>query len=253
MAVNTSFRSPDSPEVEEAMMASLEALRRTNYREILEHIRAKLGDREIHGLDVGCARGWFLDEAAKQGIAMDGIEPEHNFFLEAGRYSPNVIEGLFPQDFTLTSTYDFIIFNDVFEHLPDLDAVLRKCSELLKPEGLLIINCPDSRGIFFRIARLMMKLGVPSYWRRLWQMDFYSPHLWYFNRENLAQIVGSYGFSCTGYSAPKTITVKGLRQRIMCSAKNAIAGYATYLAVLTASPFLNMLPKDIMCLFFTRH
>ncbi|MBQ7154145.1 MAG: class I SAM-dependent methyltransferase [Synergistaceae bacterium] len=203
MAVNTSFRSPDSPEVEEAMMVSLEALRRTNYREILEHIRAKLGDRETHRLDVGCARGWFLDEAAKQGIAMDGIEPEHNFFIEAGKYSPNVIEGLFPQDFTITRKYDFIIFNDVFEHLPDLDSVLRKCSELLKPESLLIINCPDSRGIFFRIAKLMMKLGVPSYWRRLWQMDFYSPHLWYFDRENLTQIVAGYGFLCSGYSTPE--------------------------------------------------
>ena len=234
-------------------MDSLEALRRTNYREILERIRANLGNMELHGLDVGCARGWFLDEAAKQGIKMDGIEPERNFFLEASKYGVDMVNGLFPQNFTIMRTYDFIIFNDVFEHLPDLDLVLSRCSELLKPEGLLIINCPDSRGIFFRIANLMRKLGIESYWRRLWQMDFYSPHLWYFNRENLAQILEGYGFSCIDYSAPKTITVKGLRQRIMCSAKNSAAGYATYIAVLAASPFLNLLPKDIMCLFFKRN
>lgn len=65
-------------------MDSLETLRRKNYQEILERIIRNFEDgREIYGLDVGCARGWFLDEAAKHGIEMDGIEPEYNFFLEA--------------------------------------------------------------------------------------------------------------------------------------------------------------------------
>ena len=165
----------------------------------------------------------------------------------------DVVNGLFPQDFTISRTYDFIIFNDVFEHLPDLDSVLRKCGELLKPEGILIINCPDSGGIFFRVANVMRKLGIDTYWRRLWQVDFYSPHLWYFNKDNLSQILRGYGFLCTDYFAPKTITVNGLRQRIMSGAKNSAAGYATYIAVLAASPFLNLLPKDIMCLFFKQN
>ena len=183
---------------------------------------------------------------------MDGIEPERNFFLEAAQYGVNVINGLFPQDFSIDRKYDFIIFNDVFEHLPDLDAVVVKCDELLKPNGLLIINCPDSNGIFFMVANIMRRLGIDSYWRRLWQMDFYSPHLWYFNRNSLTQLMKNYAFFCVDYSAPKTIAVKGLRQRIMCGAKNKLAGFMTYIAVLLASLFLNMLPKDIMCMFFTR-
>ena len=84
-------------------------------------------------------------------------------------------------------------------------------------------------------------------------MDFYSPHLWYFNRDNLSQILRGYGFSCTDYFTPASITVKGLKDRIMCSAKNNIAGYATYLTVLAAIPFLNLFPKDIMCLFFRKN
>ena len=252
MLTGNSFHTPESPSVEEAIMDSIEALRRGNYRDILARIRKNLGGTELRGLDVGCARGWFLDEAAKSGIIMDGIEPEHNFFTEAEKRGAEVIEGLFPQDFTISREYDFIIFNDVFEHLPDLDSVLRKCRELLKPGGLLIINCPDSKGIFFRTAKILMRLGIDSYWRRLWQMDFYSPHLWYFNRDNLQQTVNAYGFSCVDASAPKTITVKGLRKRIMCNAKNPAAGYAVYLAVMMASPFLTLLPEDIMCLFFTR-
>ena len=252
MAENFSFRSPSNPSAEEAMMDSIETLRRGNYREILTRIRRLLGDGKICGLDVGCARGWFIDEAAKLGISMDGIEPEENFCLEAQGHGFNVINGLFPQDFNASRQYDFIIFNDVFEHLPDLDSVLRECAGLLKPEGLLIINCPDSSGIFFRLARTLMRFGIDSYWRRLWQTDFYSPHLWYFGKKNLTRLIEGYGFSLADISAPKTITVKGLRKRIMCGAGNVISQFATYLAVLAASPFLNLLPKDIMCLYFRK-
>ena len=161
ICVNNSFSSPDNPVVEEKMMDSLETLRRKNYQEILERIIRNFEDgREIYGLDVGCARGWFLDEAAKHGIKMDGIEPEYNFFLEAKKYGVNVVNGLFPQDFRTERLYDFIIFNDVFEHLPDLDSALKTCYALLKPEELIIINCPDSRGIFFKIAKFLRAFGV---------------------------------------------------------------------------------------------
>lgn len=128
MAKNTSFRSPNNPSSEEAIMTAIETLRRKNYRDILSRIRRHLGGSKIYGLDVGCARGWFIDEAAKMGITMDGIEPEENFCLEAQKSGFNVINGLFPQDFSINREYDFIIFNDVFEHLPDLDSVLRKCN-----------------------------------------------------------------------------------------------------------------------------
>lgn len=234
------------------MMSSLETLRRENYREIIRHIFRKLKRENIYGLDVGCARGWFLDEAGKQGIIMDGIEPEKNFFPEAERYGANVIHGLFPQNFNLEKKYDFIIFNDVFEHLPDLDSVIKKCNELLKPDGLMIINCPDSNGIFFMIAKFMKSPGIDSYWRRLWQLDFYSPHLWYFNERSLSLMMSNYGLSCTDSYAPRTITLKGLRKRIMCEGKNFLAGYLTYLMMLAFSPFLNLFPKDIMCKFFRK-
>ena len=103
MAENISFRSPNNPSAEEAIMDSIEMLRRGNYREILTHIRRLLRDGKICGLDVGCARGWFIDEAAKIGISMDGIEPEENFCLEAQRQGFNVISGLFPQDLLLSA------------------------------------------------------------------------------------------------------------------------------------------------------
>ena len=191
----TFFRAPQNDIEEEKLMDSLEALRRENYRGILHALRQHLKGENLHGLDVGCARGWFLDEAGKVGIAMDGIEPEPRFYEMARPYGDYVEKGLFPQNFHPQqdhAAYDFIIFNDVFEHLPDLDVTLAYCVKLLKPKGLLVINCPDSRGIFFQVAKMLHKLGVDSYWRRLWQLDFYSPHLWYFSAGNLDRLMQKY-------------------------------------------------------------
>ena len=234
------------------MMTSLEALRRENYADILHRILQVFGTSDIYGLDVGCARGWFLDEARKHNIKMDGIEPEENFYREAASYGVNVIRGLFPDDFSINREYDFIIFNDVFEHLPDLDSVMKKCEALLKPGGLLVINCPDSNGIFFRVAKIMKSLGIMSYWRRLWQMDFYSPHLWYFDKGSLSKLMKYYNFSSIEIFPLNTITLKGLWKRINVQFKNSFAGYITCMMVIAASPFLKVFPKDIMCAFFRK-
>lgn len=238
---------------EEILMSSLETLRRDNYKNIINKIKNKFSDLNgVRGLDVGCARGGFMDEAGKNNIKMDGIEPEKNFFNEAQSYGENVVNGLFPQDFNLNFKYDFIIFNDVFEHLPNLDVVFKKCGDLLKPGGLLIINCPDSRGIFFKIASILKNIKLDSPWRRLWQLGFYSPHLWYFNDKNLKLLTEKYNFKYESGFKLKVITRAGLKERVMCSAKNFLSGYITYLMILFASPFLNILHGDIMCAIFKK-
>lgn len=235
---------------EEVLMSSLEALRRENYREIIN----KISSYEVkHGLDVGCACGWFMDEAGKLGIKMDGIEPDKKFFNEAERFGENVINGLFPQDFNLNSQYDFIIFNDVLEHLPNLEQALNKCSELLKPGGLLIINCPDSCGVLFKISKILKSLKVYAFWQRLWQVGFYSPHLWYFNNKNLRLLTSKYNFKYETEFKLKVIARSGLKDRVMCSAKNFLSGYAAYLTILVLRPIFNILPCDIMCAVFMKN
>jgi 2-polyprenyl-3-methyl-5-hydroxy-6-metoxy-1,4-benzoquinol methylase len=42
-------------------------------------------------------------------------------------------------------SFDYLIFADVLEHLPDPDAALRRCLPLLKPGGRVIISVPNWR------------------------------------------------------------------------------------------------------------
>jgi SAM-dependent methyltransferase len=65
---------------------------------------------------------------------------------------------------------------DVLEHDSNPLALLRECRRILKPGGLIVVNCPD---IGSWIARLM---------GRRWLM-LVSTHLYYFTRQTLGELL----------------------------------------------------------------
>ena len=72
-------------------------------------------------LDVGCAHGWFFSAANNKGFVCTGIEPDEEMALHARREGHNVIVGFFPDAIAIDQSFNAIMFNDVFEHLPDLN------------------------------------------------------------------------------------------------------------------------------------
>ena len=58
----------------------------------------------------------------------------------------------------------------------------------MKIDGSVIVNLPSSNGIIFKISDIMMKLGYSKFYERLWQKNMSSPHLSYFNQENLNKL-----------------------------------------------------------------
>jgi 2-polyprenyl-3-methyl-5-hydroxy-6-metoxy-1,4-benzoquinol methylase len=50
--------------------------------------------------------------------------------------------------------FDYLIFADVLEHLPDPDAALARCLALLKPDGHVVISVPNTR-FYTVLARLL--------------------------------------------------------------------------------------------------
>lgn len=89
--------------------------------------------------------------------------------------------------------YDLIVFNDVFEHLPDVNQAMAACRARLAPGGRLDINLPASSGALYRLSRRLFRIGRPGSFERLWQKDFPSPHLSYFNSVNLARLAPRHG------------------------------------------------------------
>ena len=126
-------------------------------------------------LDVGCASGMFLQQAAAEGWTVTGIEPSSRLCREAeetldgtGQVLCTTLEAarLHP------SSFDAVTLWDVLEHVPDPVGALRQCRELLRPGGHVFVNVPDIGSLQARVLGRRWPLLLPE-------------HLNYFSRSTL--------------------------------------------------------------------
>ena len=114
---------------------------RTDIRSLVKAAGARI-------LDVGCGEG-VLGAALKADGAeyVAGIE----FYASAAEQARNRLDQLVEGsvlDVELpfsVGEFDYLLFADVLEHLPDPDSALQRCLTFLKPGGRLIISVPNWR------------------------------------------------------------------------------------------------------------
>lgn len=231
---------------------ALKDLRINNFKEIIGNLKKELKPN-ARGLEIGCSYGWFLDICRTYYINCIGMEPEVSLANLAKQKGHTVITGFFPDDLDSNEKdFDFIIFNDVFEHIPDIKKVLDSCHKLLAPGGVLIINLPLSTGFFYRIGNLLYKLGRKKPMERLWQLQFHSPHFHYFNKSNLTKLSESRGFKLSNFQHLATLTKGSIKNRIEIDKKQTLSSKLTIAILKLLYPFINKLPRDIGCFYFKK-
>lgn len=227
-------------------IGGLEALRRHNFRNLIAQLRGSYALVGKSLLEVGCAEGWFLEEARRHEMNVSAIEPSAPHAEMASANGFKVISGFFPADLSADVSYDFIVFNDVFEHLPDPISAIKFCADHLRPGGVLVLNLPSNRGIIYRAGTLLARLGKLSTLERLWQKNFPSPHLSYFNPATLTRFVTKQTSLRHVNTFPlDTIAADGLLERIKAS-HPGIVGRIVYFGLLASLPIFRFLPADII-------
>ena len=197
-------------------------------------------------LEIGSAHGWFLVEADKNFNCV-GIEPDRIFKNVPIASGCEIKVGLFPEVLNINEKFDIIVFNDVIEHIPDINQTLRDCHNHLKKGGSLFINLPSSSGILYRIAKKLAVAGFQAFFHRMWQKGMSFPHLHYFNKTNLSLALENNGFSVCKTGKLKTVTYSGLYSRISyVKGSSKILGVIVFGCVIFALPFLSLFPEDIM-------
>ena len=139
-----------------------------------------------HGkmLDVGCSGGQFLSvfdpkKWKRQGVEIDKDAAE----FAKTEYDIPVSIGYFPE-ISFEEKFDLIVIRGVIEHFSDPISVLKKCSEVLKPNGFLFITAtPVGNSFAFDVYREKWHLFTPL------------AHIHFFTVDLLSQVLKTFGMS----------------------------------------------------------
>jgi 2-polyprenyl-3-methyl-5-hydroxy-6-metoxy-1,4-benzoquinol methylase len=237
----------------EARVAGFKELRLGNNNHILDEIGKLRGLEGSRLLDVGSAHGWFIEEALRRGSHAEGIEPDETVRQDALAHGLQVRHGYFPSTLAPGEQFDVIAFNDVFEHIPDVDATLNACAASLAPGGILSINIPSATGLGFRIARTLARLGLRGPYERLWQHNLPSPHLHYFTPASLQRFVEQHGLRVRRVVPLASIRRDGLWARVHTVSRPSPVSVLNFVALWLGATVLNR-PKhsDIFLLLAAR-
>lgn len=234
----------------------LKNLRIKNFATIIAELKKYYGDKinMLKGLEIGSGNGWWLQSCKENNISCTGIEPEHIYEDYHKENKLDVLYGFYPEvNAKRKNGYDFIIFNDVFEHIPDINGLVESLKKDISDDGMIIINLPMSTGFFYKAATLLHKFGINSFLTRLWQFDFHSPHMNYFNDKNMNLLLNNHGLSAVNALNLESLDFPSLKERIM-----ADKGMSKFKAKILTSALTLMKPviksskPDIKVFFFKK-
>jgi len=111
-------------------------------------------------LDIGCGNGDFIWLAQKRGWSVQGIELSQtavNFAVQMRNLDVKL--GAPDQLPFAENSYDVVTLLDVLEHLSNPAKVLKEIYRVLKPEGTLIVQVPNTPFQIFKARAQKIKNG----------------------------------------------------------------------------------------------
>lgn len=134
------------------------------YSSQIDRYRALSGKPQtgLTALDIGAGIGKGMRALARAGFITYGVEPSEHFRETAIRRNTippekiqhsTIEESSYPD-----SSFDFITFLAVLEHLFDPASILAKVVRWLRPDGLMVIEVPSADYLLNRMARWVYRL-----------------------------------------------------------------------------------------------
>lgn len=129
-------------------------------------------------LDVGCDKGFFLDEARRIGYDVTGIEPSET----ARNYCSNIGLNVFKDIENIEGKYNIITLWHSLEHNPEPIKFINFLKAKLEPDGYLFIRVPAFDSLWSKILK--------SRW--IWFQP--QNHYFHFSHKSLNFLLKSQGF-----------------------------------------------------------
>ena len=114
-------------------------------------------------MDVGSGSGFFLKRAKERGWTVNGIEPNKIASNYSEKIGIPVINDFFQNvEIENMKKYDAINLFDVLEHVHNPTELLKKCHQLLKSRGIIVIEVPNDYNPLQKIVQKSLKKD--EYW-----------------------------------------------------------------------------------------
>jgi len=155
-------------------------------------------------MEVGAGFGTFCEEALRLGTfrRVIAVEPVPDLAETCRRRGLEVIEEPIERVRFERGTVDVIVSFEVIEHLFSPRDFFRKCADILSPDGLLVVTCPNIKGFDMVVLRdLSSTVGAE--------------HLNYFHPVSLSRLVRECGFGTLEVITPGKLDAELVRKAIL--------------------------------------
>ena len=186
-----------------------EQMRRQKAHKIIRVLHHYLGRDDLKGLfalDIGCSAGFIAAELAADGadstgvdIDVPGVEAARARFGDKVNFLCTSADALPMEDESL----DIVVFNHIYEHVVDADAVVSEIHRVLKPGGVAYLGLGNKFQLIEPHYRLPLLSWLPqraadAYIRRAGKADeYYEKHR---SKAGLKQLMR--GFHIYDYTIP---------------------------------------------------
>jgi len=154
----------------------------------LQQIVPDLGERDI--FEIGCAYGFFLDEARHFAKSVAGIDISQDAIAYGrGRFGLDIQQGDYLNR-ELGRKYGVIAMWDTVEHLKRPDLFIAKAKDDLQPGGVLALTTGDISSMNARLRG------------QKWRMIHPPTHLHYFSASTMKALLDRHGFDVVHLSHP---------------------------------------------------
>lgn len=145
-----------------------ENLRRKKAAKIIAVVCHALGRQDLSGLsllDVGCSTGFMAHEFSKSGATVIGVDIDEPGIAQATERFGDAVQFLVERGERIPlddASQDILIFNHIYEHVVDPEAVVAELRRVLKPTGLLYLGLGNRLGIIEPHYRLPFLSWLPK-------------------------------------------------------------------------------------------
>jgi 2-polyprenyl-3-methyl-5-hydroxy-6-metoxy-1,4-benzoquinol methylase len=154
----------------------------------LRQVVPDLLERDI--FEIGCAYGFFLDEARHFAKSVAGLDISQDAIAYGrNRFGLDIEQGDYLNR-ELTEAYDVIAMWDTVEHLQRPDLFIAKVRTDLKPGGILAMTTGDIGSVNARLRG------------EKWRMIHPPTHLHYFSADTITRLLDRQGFDVVHLSHP---------------------------------------------------